>query len=209
LGIDPSTLIGKTLTCVRRSRAHPTVTLHFADGASFQVRVVGYDPHFRGIPKTLESDSPVLNPISGAVDVQLTVRHAAMITLADKAFQVQGGSGGHGEKAMGRIKGARESRWTQNHAAFAIKFVEEAGWHCIWASLSEYDEVDKETCVFRNFADVYVDSLHPPSSVPANAAHGKPQNHRSRSRNASPAPRTQGSQSQTPQKAKRKTWKKK
>ncbi|KAI0663498.1 hypothetical protein C8Q70DRAFT_950301 [Cubamyces menziesii] len=151
-GIDPATLIGRTLTRVHRSRAHPSLTLHFADGGAVQVRVVGYDPQFRGVPKTLESDSHVLNPASGATDVRLTVKHAAMITLADKAFQVQGTIQGAG-------KPPRESRWTQKHAAFAVKFVEEGGWHCIWATLAEYDEKNKETCVFRNFADVYVDSL--------------------------------------------------
>ncbi|KAL1939777.1 hypothetical protein VTO73DRAFT_9477 [Trametes versicolor] len=214
LGVDPSMLVGKTLTCVRRSRAHPTVTLHFADGASYQVRVVGYDPHFRGIPKKLESDSPVLNPVAGAVDVKLTVKHAAMVTLADKAFQVQGG-GGSGSPAggPGKGKGARESRWTQKHAAFAVKFVEEAGWHCVWATLAEYDDQDQETCVFRNFADVYVDSLHPPSAVPANAARAKPHNRSTppRSRNASPAPERApaSSQPQKNQKPKRKNWKKK
>ncbi|KAI0358460.1 hypothetical protein OH77DRAFT_1183708 [Trametes cingulata] len=200
LGIDPSTLIGKTLTCVRRSRAHPSVTLHFADGASFQVRVVGYDPHFRGVPKTLESDSPVLNPLSGAVDVRLTVKHAAMITLADKAFQVQPGRG------AGRD--ARESRWTQRHAAFAIKFVEEGGWHCIWATLAEYDEKDVETCVFRNFADVYVDSLHPPSASTATSSQARARTTSPHSRTASPGPQ-QGSQTPKGQKSKRRAWRKK
>ncbi|KAI0775731.1 hypothetical protein BD413DRAFT_531060 [Trametes elegans] len=161
IGIDLSMLTGKVLTCVRRSRAHPSLTLHFADGESYQVRVVGYDPHFRGVPKKLESDSPVLNPVSGAVDVELTVKHAAMVTLADKAFQVQSGPS--------PVKGqrSRESRWTQRHAAFAVKFVEQTGWHCVWATLAEYDEKDREMCVFRNFADVYVDSLHPISASPA------------------------------------------
>ncbi|CDO77332.1 hypothetical protein BN946_scf184775.g23 [Trametes cinnabarina] len=154
-GIDLSTLVGRILTRVRRSRAHPSLTLHFADGGAVQVRVVGYDPQYRGIPKTLESDSPVLNPASGATDVKLTVKHAAMITLSDKAFQME--SGGRGT----RSGTARESRWTQKHAAFAVK-----GWHCIWATLAEYDEKDVGTCVFRNFADVYVDSVQPTSVSP-------------------------------------------
>ncbi|KAI0374022.1 hypothetical protein BV20DRAFT_921171, partial [Pilatotrama ljubarskyi] len=205
LGIDPSTLIGKTLTCVRRSRAHPSVTLHFADGASFQVRVVGYDPHFRGVPKTLESDSPVLNPLSGTVDVRLTVKHAAMITLADKAFQVQPGRGVYDSAGSGVGRGARESRWTQRHAAFAIKFVEEGGWHCIWATLAEYDEKDVETCVFRNFADVYVDSLHPPSAAAPASAQAHADAASPHSRTASPAPK----QAQKGQKPKRRAWRKK
>ncbi|OSD06883.1 hypothetical protein PYCCODRAFT_1474291 [Trametes coccinea BRFM310] len=167
-GIDPVTLVGRTLTRVRRSHAHPSLTLHFADGGAVQIRVVGYDPQFRGVPKTLESDSPVLNPMSGAADVKLTVKHAAMITLSDKAFQVE--RDGQGP----RSGPARESRWTQKHAAFAVKFVEEGGWHCIWATLAEYDEKDVETCVFRNFADVYVDSLRPTSVSPTDGPSARP-----------------------------------
>ncbi|KAI0823655.1 hypothetical protein BC628DRAFT_1382639 [Trametes gibbosa] len=187
VGIDPASLVGKTLTCVRRSRAHPSITLHFTDGASFQVRVVGYDPQFRGVPKKLESDSAVLNPLSGTADVRLTVKHAAMITLADKAFQVQPGQG----RGAGNGKDARETRWTQKHVAFAIKFDEEPGWHCMWATLAEYDAEAKEVCVFRNFADVYVDSLHPPSTPGPATASAKPRFRADppRARDASPAPK--------------------
>ncbi|KAI8993006.1 hypothetical protein BD414DRAFT_514071 [Trametes punicea] len=168
-GVDLNTLVGRTLTRVRRSRTHPSLTLHFADGGAVQVRVVGYDPHFRGIPKMLESDSHILGPASGSADVKLTVKNATMITLADKAFQVHTGAQG------ARSGAARESRWTQKHAAFAIKFVEEAGWHCIWATLAEYDEKDSNTCVFRNFADVYIDTLHPTSTSPADGASARVQ----------------------------------
>ncbi|KAH9931106.1 uncharacterized protein BXZ73DRAFT_18481, partial [Epithele typhae] len=159
-GVDPATLIGRTLVRVRRSRAHPCTTLHFSDGSAFQVRVVGYDPHYGGVPKVLESDSPVLNPraASGSTDVRLVVSHAAAVTLSDKAFQStergddQGKGGGLGTDA-------REDRWTQRHAAFALKFEEERGWHCVWATMAEYDEKDSERCVFRNYADVYLDAL--------------------------------------------------
>ncbi|KAI0645715.1 hypothetical protein C8Q79DRAFT_1111443 [Trametes meyenii] len=206
VGVDPSELIGKTLTRVRQSRVHPCLTLHFKDGASFQVRVVGYDPQFRGVPKKLESDSHILNPTSGSADVSLTVKHAAMITLQDKAFQVQAGRGRSDGARM--TTGTRETRWTQKHAAFAIKFVEEAGWHCIWATLVEYDEKDAETCVFRNFADVYVDSLHVSSAVLSHVAPAQASvRASSRPRPASPPP--QGSQSQKGQKSKRRAWKKK
>ncbi|KAI0675321.1 hypothetical protein C8Q78DRAFT_536180 [Trametes maxima] len=206
VGVEPSALIGKTLTRVRQSRVHPCLTLHFSDGASFQVRVVGYDPQFRGVPKKLESDSHVLNPASGTADVSLTVKHAAMITLADKAFQVQAGRGRSDGARM--ATDTRETRWTQKHAAFAIKFVEEAGWHCIWATLAEYDERDAETCVFRNFADVYVDSLHASSAVPSHVASAQSSMRTSsRSRPASPAPKT--SQPQKGRKSKRRTGKKK
>ncbi|KAH9858703.1 hypothetical protein C2E23DRAFT_694812, partial [Lenzites betulinus] len=215
VGIDPAQLTGKTLTCVRRSRAHPSITLHFDDGASFQVRVVGYDPQFRGVPKKLESDSAVLNPPSGVADVRLTVKHAAMITLADKAFQVQpGGSSGSGTPGGG--KSAHETRWTQKHAAFAIKFDEQPGWHCMWATLAEYDLEERDVCVFRNFADVYVDSLHPPTPGPAApVAKSHFRANAPRSRNASPAPRAPAPREQKAETGKpkskpaRKHWKKK
>ncbi|KAI0706810.1 hypothetical protein C8T65DRAFT_222992 [Cerioporus squamosus] len=176
IGVDPSALVGKQLTRVRRSRTHPCITLHCADGSLFQVLVVGYDPHHRGVPKVLESDSPVLNPRSAAesahADLRLTISHAASITLSDKAFQALPGPASGalkegGLEGLAKAGKQREDRWTQRHAAFALKFEEEQGWHCVWATMAEYDERDRERCVFRNYADVYLDSLHAPSTPPA------------------------------------------
>ena len=179
IGVDPSALVGKKLARVRRSRTNPCITLHCADGSAFQVLVVGYDPQHRGIPKVLESDSPVLNPRGAAesahADLRLTISHAASITLSDKAFQARPGpSSDGGVEGLGlpKVRKQREDRWTQRHAAFALKFEEEQGWHCVWATMSEYDEQDRDRCVFRNYADVYLDRLptpapSTPTSVPA------------------------------------------
>ncbi|KAI0745759.1 hypothetical protein C8Q76DRAFT_764874 [Earliella scabrosa] len=183
LGVDPTSLVGKKLTRVRRSRTHPCITLQCADGSSFQVLVVGYDPHYRGVPKVLESDSPILNPRSahGIADLSLTISHAASITLSDKAFQAHAGARGPKE--------ATEDRWTQRHAAFALKFEEEHGWHCVWATMAEYDEKDGERCVFRNYADVYLDRLHTHAHAHHTPAHAQGQ------RTASPARAHSGSPS--------------
>lgn len=168
LGVDPSSLVGKQLTRVRRSRTHPCITLHFADSSAFQVLVVGYDPHHPGVPKLLESDSPILNPCAahGLADLRLTISHAASITLSDKAFQARSRSG---STAFGKAAIANEDRWTQRHAAFALKFHEEQGWHCVWATMAEYDDKDRERCVFRNYADVYLDKLQAQAQAPNHA----------------------------------------
>ncbi|RDX55141.1 hypothetical protein OH76DRAFT_1310894, partial [Lentinus brumalis] len=177
IGVEPSTLVGKKLSRVHRSRTHPCITLHCADGSAFQLLVVGYDPHHRGVPKVLESDSPVLNPRGAAqsahADLGLTITHAASITLSDKAFQAlpgpTSGANAGGLEGLAKVGKQREDRWTQRHAAFALKFEQEQGWHCVWATMAEYDQGGPERCVFRNYADVYLDSLHPPTPTSAPA----------------------------------------
>ena len=54
LGVDPSEMVGKVLTSIRRSAAHPALTLHFADRTAYQVRIDGYSPAHPGVPKQLE-----------------------------------------------------------------------------------------------------------------------------------------------------------
>jgi len=112
------------------------------------VRVDGYDPVHRGIPKELETNSvllPLFNPPAGQIDVHLTVTHARMVLLKDTAHQWS-------ENA--------ESRWNVEHAAFALKFAEEPGWYCVWATMAEYDG-DFGPCTFRSFDDVYLAELRP------------------------------------------------
>lgn len=149
IGVDPSQLIGKVLRRVRRSRTHPNVTLYFSDRTAFQIRVVGYDPQHRGIPKEIETDhalEPIFNHPAGECGVALTVANAAIITLADKAFAL----------------GERESRWDQQHSGVALKFREDGRWHCVWATLEEYSGAEKRACVFRSYHDVYLDVLDRP-----------------------------------------------
>ncbi|KAK7005683.1 hypothetical protein R3P38DRAFT_1714099 [Favolaschia claudopus] len=149
LGINPADLVGKVLKSVRRSSAHPAISLGFEDGTNVQIRVDGYDPIHPGLPKALEMDSSLsdLFATDGAVD--LIVTDCALITLLDKAF-------------------ARPTndQWDQNHLGIAFKFGRpagepgptESGWHCVWAMLSDHDATTGE-CVFRTYDDVYIDHL--------------------------------------------------
>lgn len=153
IGADPRALIGKVLKGIRSSPAHPCVTLYFADNTSYQIRVDGYDPRHRGIPKTLEADSnfePYLNRPGELLDVSLTVVNAAKITLSDKAFDASG----------------RGSKWDQAHSGIAMKLKEHGHWHCVWAQLAEYDDRYPVTCVFRSYNDVYLDVLRPTTKKP-------------------------------------------
>lgn len=147
VGVNPSELVGKVLKHVRRSPNHPTVTLHFTDNTVFRVLVVGYDPVHRGIPKHIEMDpdlQSLLTPNNAQHDMNLTVSSAAMITLADKAFQL----------------GEKETRWDQHHSGIALKFKEDNVWHCIWATLTEYDVQENSKCTFRSYHDVYLEIAH-------------------------------------------------
>ncbi|KAI0930284.1 hypothetical protein AcV5_007041 [Taiwanofungus camphoratus] len=147
IGVDPSQLIGKVLKRVRRSPNHPNVTLHFADDTAFQILVDGYDPVHRGIPKQIEVDpdlEPLFNHQGREAEVNLTICNAAVVTLADKAFEL----------------GKKESRWDQRHSGIALKFKEENRWHCVWATLAEYDDHGRTNCVFRSYHDVYLDAVH-------------------------------------------------
>lgn len=154
VGISPKSLVGKVLKRVRRSQNHPTLTLDFADNTSFQVLIDGYNPSHPGVPKSLEMDpslDPIFNPPSGHLVVDLTIADCASVTLMDKAYD-----------ARRELQGARDEQWDQHHIGVAFKFLEESGtgksWHCVWATLAEYDE-EHGTCVFRSFDDVYLEKL--------------------------------------------------
>jgi len=146
IGVDPSCIIGKVLTRIRRSPAHPAVTLDFADSTTYQVRVDGYDPVHRGIPKELETNSllrPLFKPPGGQIDVHLTIANCRLVKLKDTAHERSETS---------------ESRWNVEHLALAMKFEEEEGWHCVWATMAEYAG-EYGPCTFRSFDDVYLDQM--------------------------------------------------
>ena len=146
IGVDPDQIVGKVLIRIRRSLTHPAVTLHFADNTIYQVRVDGYDPVHRGIPKELEMNSvlvPLFKPPGGQISVHLTITHARFVQLKDTAYE---------------WSETRESRWNVEHLALALKFAEEPGWHCVWATMAEYDG-DFGPCTFRSFEDVYLAEL--------------------------------------------------
>lgn len=44
VGVDPSTLVGKVLTNIRRSSRHPSMQLRFSDDTTYQILVDGYNP---------------------------------------------------------------------------------------------------------------------------------------------------------------------
>ncbi|KAL5523893.1 hypothetical protein ACEPAG_8066 [Sanghuangporus baumii] len=152
LGIDPKILVGKVLTHIRRSPDHPTVTLSFADGTTYQILVDGYDPRNTSGAKpessstsrscVLEMDEVLLRmlEVPGRHVVDREITDCAHIRLADKAYE----------------RREWEQSWTQSHVAVAFKFAGESRWHCIWAMRAEYDE---RGCIFRAFDDVYLQVL--------------------------------------------------
>lgn len=153
-------IVGKTLTRIRRSAKHPTLTLDFSDKSTFQVLVDGYDPVHRGVPKGLEMDPSldhIFNPPNGELRVNLVVADCALITLTDKAFEQKGPL----PNATGLGK---ELQWDQNHLGVAFKFADQerdsslARWHCVWAKMEEHDEA-LGGCVFRSYDDVYLERL--------------------------------------------------
>ncbi|KAJ7772601.1 hypothetical protein DFH07DRAFT_166211 [Mycena maculata] len=166
VGINPAALIGKTLTAVRPSAKHPSLTLCFADGARVQICVDGYDPVHRGLPKALEMDAALQALFSAPEGGRgLTVADCALITLEDKAFAVK-------SRPNDKEKDG-EDRWDQRHLGVAFKFAAaeadaegeegngsymDVGWHCVWAILQDHDQTTGE-CVFRTYDDVYLEHL--------------------------------------------------
>lgn len=141
--VAPVSLVGKTLVQVRRSPNHPSITLHFSDKSSYQIRVDGYNPQFPGLNKVLEMNAQ-LNGIfpesGGQANVNLTVDRCASIRMRDKAFDA---------------RGSKETSWDQMHLGVVFKFKERDGWHCLWAMLADNDS-STGLCVFRSFEDVYI-----------------------------------------------------
>ena len=107
-GVAPSEMLGKVLKSIRVSRAHPTVTLRFADRTSFQIRVEGYDPSHPGPPKTIETSPALESLLAWEGNLGYTVANATMITMTDHAFET----------------GKKERSWEQRHAGVAFKFAE-------------------------------------------------------------------------------------
>ncbi len=142
IGVDPSILAGKVLKHIRRSSEHPAMSLSFADGTTYQILVDGYDPRHKGVPKVLETMSPLehlFNPPGGHVLVDMPVRDCTLVTMSDHAFE----------------SGPREQRWYQKHLGIAFKFGDDRMWHCISAMLEVRDD-ESGVCTFRSYDDVYL-----------------------------------------------------
>ena len=155
--VGPGSLVGKTLVQVRRSPSHPSITLRFSDGSSYQIRVDGYNPQFPGLDKVLEMNAQsheVFPESGGQAQVNLTVDRCVPITMRDKAFDA---------------RSLKETSWDQTHVGVAFKFRERDGWHCLWAMLSENDG-STGMCVFRSFEDVYIAQA---PARPFNKGHNK------------------------------------
>jgi hypothetical protein len=96
----------------------------------------------------------IFNPPTGQLLVDLTIVDCATITLMDKAHDTRV-----------ELQGPRDEQWDQHHIGVAFKFLEDIvdgggkGWHCVWATLAEYDGERGEACVFRSYDDVYLDTL--------------------------------------------------
>lgn len=163
LGLPPQHMIGKQLKRIRRSATHPVITFYFADDTSYQVRVDGYNPGYPGLPKAIETDpelEPILIDLDNHADMVYTVSQATLITLTDRAFQA------------GK-QGRPDSEWKQIHSAIAFKLQEEGRWHCLWATLAEYDAAGH--CIFRSFDDVYLERVE---RVPQKSPQKSPQKKR-------------------------------
>jgi len=175
IGEDPAVLVGKTLTFVRRSAAHPNITMGFSDGTTFRLLVDGYDPVHRGVPKELEMDESlrgVFDPEGGHVALNLPLLDCTFTRLTDKAFKVDSREGE--SRAL--------QRWDQSHLALALKFAEDDTWRCIWATLLEREgSVENEglrgasgnlglgsVVTFRSYDDVYLERVVKPPPSPRN-----------------------------------------
>lgn len=164
-GISPCDIVGKVVKRVRKSSAHPALTIDFADETSVQIRVDGYDPSHPGLPKALETDSYLEELILTDEPLDFPLLGCAYVTLSDKAFELrkEGGS----EDTL--------QQWDQQHIGLALKCTNEnsisgkARWHCVWASKQELDAACG-ACTFRSYEDVYLDILprtqRPSSSTP-------------------------------------------
>ncbi|KAF8919874.1 hypothetical protein CPB85DRAFT_728441 [Mucidula mucida] len=155
--VDPQTLVGKTLTGVRRSSNHPTLTLDFSDHTTYQILVDGYNPLFPGVPKELEWDELFEKILAEGTSLALTVTDCALVTLSDRAFERRQKS-----DISDRLS-SEDLRWDQNHLGVAFKFSEPVPrWHCVWAMLEDRDKVEG-SCIFRSYEDVY---LSPCNALP-------------------------------------------
>ncbi len=160
--VDPQTLVGKTLTGVRRSSNHPTLTLDFSDHTTYQILVDGYNPLFPGVPKELEWDELFEKILAEGTSLALTVTDCALVTLSDRAFERRQKS-----DISDRLS-SEDLRWDQNHLGVAFKFSEPVPrWHCVWAMLEDRDKVEG-SCIFRSYEDVY---LQPLQRSPKKARH--------------------------------------
>jgi len=100
---------------------------------------------------------PSLHLIFNLPIINLTILDCVSVTLMDKAHDTRV-----------ELQGPRDEQWDQLHIGVAFKFLQDvtdAGgkhWHCVWATLAEYDERRGEgdsACVFRSYDDVYLDTL--------------------------------------------------
>ncbi|KAE9411240.1 hypothetical protein BT96DRAFT_1028148 [Gymnopus androsaceus JB14] len=149
IGIHPEELIGKKLLKISASTVHPALTLDFHDHTTAQVLVDGYSPRWKGVPKQLEMDEAFQRLTNdGIVGLEtLEIIDCAIIVLIDRAFHRKQS---HDDDST--------VRWDQEHAAVAFKFSgENPRWHCVWATLAEYD--GNNACIFRSYDDCYLDYL--------------------------------------------------
>lgn len=121
--------------------------MDFTDNTTFQVRVDGYDPVHRGVPKALETNEQFERLLNSNTPLDLVIANCALITLTDKAFQRK------------QTADQQMHQWNQPHIGIAFKFAEtNAKWHCVWARLEDFD-TDLGQCVFRSYDDVYLDRV--------------------------------------------------
>ena len=82
------------------------------------------------------------------------------MNMTDKAFAIDPSSSSptaNLDVSLGNLQ-PHQQRWDQDHIGLAFKFGEDKIWHCVWATLAEYDD-QLGTCVFRSYHDVYLEQV--------------------------------------------------
>ena len=100
----------------------------------------------------------IFNPPGGHVFVELSIDDCALISLSDKAFHASQREQNPFRELRPGSEAQSEQHWNQKHVAVAFKFTGEVKWHCVWATLAEYDE-ETGRCTFRSYDDVYLQPL--------------------------------------------------
>lgn len=124
------------------------------------------DDGFAGVLKACANpgDKEKGNWSGGKLEKGMLVTDCALIRLTDKAFERQKAKAAETTKHGLAPSIGKEAKWDQNHLGIAFKFASvetedtRSRWHCVWATLAEYDE-DAGTCLFRSYDDVYLNKL--------------------------------------------------
>ena len=165
--VEPRTLKGRVLSCMRRSAGHPAVTLTMEDGEEYQILVDGYDPKKQRSVDTIEAgkddegsvaassssraSEQDQNENSAQIQTQTRTTSEVVLEMDEVLSALLDQPGRHvvsaeiadcayiqlADHAHNEIRG----KYEQRHAALAIKFVGIKRWRCVWAMKVVKDKV--------------------------------------------------------------------